>query len=97
MARTEPTERTTLTLTNRLGFHARAAMLWVQTVRRFTAAVRVGFQGQWVDGRSVLELITLGAPQGSLIEVEAEGGDARKLLAAVRELVERNFHEEQRS
>ena len=88
-----PTVRATLTLKNPLGLHARAAALWVRTVSRFAAQVTVTIGGQRVDGRSVLELMTLGAPQGSVIEVEASGMDAPELLAAVTELAENNFYE----
>lgn len=85
--------RVTLTLKNPLGLHARAAALWVRTVSRFAAQVTVTMDKQRVDGRGVLELMTLGAAQGSVIEVEASGVDAPELLAAVSELVENNFYE----
>lgn len=85
--------RVTLTLKNPLGLHARAATLWVRTVRRFAAQVAVTMGKQRVDGKGVLELMTLGAARGSVIEVEANGVDAPELLAAVTELVENNFYE----
>ncbi len=86
--------RATLTLRNSLGLHARAAALWVQTVGRFKSEVSVLFEGQRVDGKSVLELMTLGAPQGSVLQVEAKGEDARELVAALKELAENRFYEE---
>ena len=85
--------RVTLTLKNPLGLHARAAALWVRTVSRFAAQVTVTVDKQRVDGKGVLDLMTLGAAQGSMIEVEASGVDAPELLAAVTELVENSFYE----
>jgi len=93
MAAQPSTVHATLTLKNPLGLHARAAALWVRAVSRFAAQVTVTMEGQQVDGRSMLELMTLGAPQGSVIEVEASGVDAPELLAAVAELVKNNFYE----
>jgi phosphocarrier protein len=54
---------------NRLGLHARAAALLVQTLAGFDAEIIVTKDGVDVNGKSILGLMTLGAGQGSLIEV----------------------------
>lgn len=78
---------------NRLGLHARAAALLVQTVNRFSAEVRIAKDGQVVDGRSIMGVLTLGATQGSKIQVEASGKDAEEVLRAIEKLVEKRFYE----
>ncbi|MFB3060997.1 MAG: HPr family phosphocarrier protein, partial [Candidatus Binatia bacterium] len=65
-----------LEIKNRLGLHARAAALLVQTVSRFSSEVKISKDGQVVDGRSIIGLLTLGAAKGSRVRVEAKGNDA---------------------
>ncbi len=84
----------TLEITNRLGLHARAAALLVQTASRFVAKITVSKDGQEVDGKSILGLMMLAAAQGSQIQVRAEGPDAQEAMAAIEELVGQKFYED---
>lgn len=83
-----------LTLTNTLGLHARAAAAIVQALQGFQAEVSVSWAGQTANGRSILDLLTLGAPQGSVLEVWANGPDAEAAVTALTRLVENRFYEE---
>jgi phosphocarrier protein len=78
---------------NKLGVHARAAALLVQTVNRFSAQVSISKDGQTADGRSIMGVLTLAATQGSTIEVEAAGHDAEQAVKAIEKLVDRRFNE----
>jgi len=78
---------------NKLGLHARAAALLVQTVNRFDAEVKISKDGQVVDGRSIMGVLTLAATRGSKIHVEAKGKEAEKAVRAIEKLVEKKFHE----
>lgn len=82
-----------LEIKNKLGLHARAAALLVQTVNRFSAAVQISKDGQVVDGRSIMGVLTLAASRGSKIHVEAKGEDAEEAVRAIERLVEKKFHE----
>ena len=82
-----------LEIKNKLGLHARAAALLVQTVNRFEAEVRISKDGQEVDARSIMGVLTLAATQGSKIHVEAKGNDAEEALRAVEKLVDKKFFE----
>ncbi len=82
-----------LEIKNRLGLHARAAALLVQTVSRFSSEVKISKDGQVVDGRSIIGLLTLGAAKGSRVRVEAKGNDAQESLKAIEELFEKRFDE----
>lgn len=82
-----------LEIKNKLGLHARAAALLVQTVNRFAAEVRIAKDGHVVDGRSIMGVLTLAAAKGSKIQVEAKGKDAEEVLRAIEKLVEKNFYE----
>ena len=82
-----------LEIKNKLGLHARAAALLVQMVNRFSAEVRISKDGQVVDGRSIMGVLTLAAAKGSKIRVEAKGKDAEEAVRAIERLVEKKFHE----
>ena len=57
------------------------------------AAVAVDFGGRRADAASSLELLTLGAGQGTQITVSATGADASRAVETVRDLVETGFGE----
>jgi phosphotransferase system HPr (HPr) family protein len=50
--------------------------------------VRVAYNGKEVDGRNVLELITLDPPEGSTVRIRAEGPDAAEAMHAVEQLIQ---------
>jgi phosphocarrier protein HPr len=85
--------RKRLEIKNRLGLHARAAALLVQTVNQFSCDVKIGKEDQVVNGRSIIGVLTLGAAKGSKIRVEAKGDDAQEALVAIEQLVEDKFGE----
>ncbi|MEX0806799.1 MAG: HPr family phosphocarrier protein [Candidatus Binatia bacterium] len=78
---------------NKLGIHARAAALLVQTVNRFSAQVSIAKDGQTTDARSIMGVLTLAATQGSKIEVEAIGEDAEQAVRAIEKLIDKRFNE----
>ena len=82
-----------LEIRNKLGLHARAAAALVQTVNKFSSQVTFTKDGQTADGRSIMGVLTLAAPQGSKILVEASGADAEQALRAIERLVDRRFNE----
>jgi phosphocarrier protein len=88
-----PAERATLEIKNRLGLHARAAVLLVQTANQFDAEVTVEKDGQIVNGRSIMGIMMLAAEQGSSIDVTATGPQAPEAVAAIRQLVDSRFNE----
>ena len=81
-------------IANRLGLHARAAALLVQTVAQYETDIIVSKDGQDVNGKSIIGLMMLAAAQGSLIEVTATGRDAAAALEAIATLIANRFNEE---
>ncbi len=84
-----------LQIRNKLGLHARAARMFVETANRFDAEVSVAKDGQVVNGRSIMGVMMLAAEQGSEISVTTSGPQAAEALDAIRELVEAGFNEPQ--
>jgi phosphocarrier protein HPr len=90
----ESTLHVQLILKNKQGLHARAAAVFVRALSGLKAEVSVSWQNRAVNGRSMLDLMTLGAPCGSVLEVRINGADADAALAALSKVVEDRFYEE---
>jgi len=86
--------RKNLEIKNRLGLHARAAAQLVQIASQFDADVTVAKDGQTVNGKSIIGLMMLAAPQGSIIEVSVSGPQAPEAMQAIEQLFESKFNEE---
>ncbi len=80
---------------NKLGLHAKAAGLFVQTTNKFTADFYVKKDDIEVNGKSIMGLMMLAAAKGSRILVRASGSDAKEGLTEIRELILRKFDEEE--
>ncbi len=83
-----------VTIVNPQGLHARPADLFVRLAQRFEADIRVAKDNQFVDGKSILSILTLAAEQGTELTIGAIGADANEALAALAELVEAGFVED---
>ncbi|MEY3021487.1 MAG: phosphocarrier protein HPr [Planctomycetota bacterium] len=85
------------TIVNRLGLHARPAMAFVEEAMRFVAAIGVTKRGdgETVDGKSILQMLMLAGTCGSVIEISADGPDEADAIAALVQLVESRFGEEE--
>jgi phosphocarrier protein HPr len=75
-------------LTNPQGLHMRPARAFVELAAKYSSQVRVQRDDlEFVDGKSVLSLLLLGATPGSEITVEVDGPDAAVALAALIDLL----------
>jgi phosphocarrier protein len=83
----------TLTITNPLGLHARAAAKFVHTAGRFASRIRVSKGGREMDGKSIMGLLLLAASQGTSITISAVGADEAEAMDALCDLVRRGFDE----
>ena len=86
--------RDTFVIQNRLGLHARAAALFVQTVAGLDAEVSVTKDDETVNGKSIMGLMMLAAGPGSKLTVHAHGHDASQALAELEILIRGKFNEE---
>ena len=85
----------TVEIVNKRGLHARASAKFVKLAGTFDAEVRVSKDGQTVDARSIMGLMMLAAGPGCCIDIEAEGEEAEKAVAALENLVTGKFEEEE--
>jgi phosphocarrier protein HPr len=85
--------RRSLRIRNRLGLHARAAARFVHTASRFRSQVSASRNGRTMDGKSILGILLLAAPQGTEIELLVDGPDEAEAMAALEALVADGFGE----
>ena len=88
-------KRARVTLDNRLGLHARAAAKLVATAKTFASRITLEKDGAAVDGKSIMNILLLAAPVGSVLELTADGEDEAEALAAIEALVADRFGEEE--
>jgi len=83
--------RVQVVIKNRLGLHARPASRLAQLASTFQSAIWIERNGKSVDGKSILEVLTLACPQGAALTLRAEGPDSAEAVEALRRLVENKF------
>jgi len=85
----------TVTIRNKLGLHARAAVKFVNLANRFVASVKIVKDGDEIDGKSILGILTLAATQGTAIRLLVSGKDEDAAMAALVELIGNRFDEKE--
>ena len=85
---------TVVTIQNKLGLHARAAALFVQTASKYSSEVTIEKDGVEVNGKSIMGLMMLAAAKGTQVRIKAVGDDKEKAVEAIVQLVADKFHEE---
>jgi phosphocarrier protein HPr len=85
----------TVTLDAEPGLHIRPAGVFVQKAMEFDSEVTVVRDDHSVNGKSVMELLTLAAYGGSKLRILATGEDAEEAVKVLGDLVERGFAEDE--
>jgi phosphocarrier protein HPr len=82
--------RSKVTITNPQGFHMRPMSAFVQLAGKYQSTVHVVRpDGQRIDGKSMLGLLSLAAEQGTELTLEVFGPDAQSAMEALAELMAR--------
>lgn len=85
--------RTTMTIVNKLGLHARAAAKLIDLASGFESRIRMCRDGREADAKSIMQVMMLAASKGTDLEVSAQGPDAAEAVAAIERLVAGRFDE----
>ena len=83
----------TVTVTNQLGMHARAAARFVHLATRFQSHIQVRRDARVIDGKSIMGILLLAAGRGTPITISADGSDEGDAVEALCQLVESGFGE----
>ena len=82
-----------ITVSNKLGLHARASAKLVQRVQGFRSQVWLIHGTREVNAKSIMGVMMLAAGIGTPLVIRADGPDETEALQAVLELFERKFDE----
>ena len=80
-------------VSNRLGIHARVAAGIVKVASGFESEILITRCETTVNGKSILDLMTLICPYGSKVSISARGPDAAEAINALAALFQTKFGE----
>ena len=71
-----------IVVANKKGLHARPAAMLVQLASKFQSKVSISYDGQQINGKSIMGILTLGAQLGALLHIVVDGEDAKEAMDA---------------
>ena len=80
-----------VTVNNPQGLHARPAHELVNLANRYQSDIQLIGNGESVDGKSILSILTLAAENGTVLTITATGDDAHEALDALEQLFRQGF------
>lgn len=82
-------------ITHDVGLHARPSVKLTKLAKGYVSALEIAgaAEGPWIDAKSIVKVMAMKAKQNSTLFVRATGADAQAAVAAVVELVRRDFDE----
>ena len=83
-----------LLVCNRLGLHARATAKLVQLLSGYRSNATLSARGRDVNAKSIMGVMLLAAGQGTPVLLRVQGEDEAEAAAAVTDLFERRFDED---
>lgn len=72
------------------GLHARPAAMFVQTASKFTSSVTITKGDEQINGKSIMDILTLGAQKDTVILLKVDGDDAEEAFKVLEELLGRD-------
>ena len=85
--------RTTATISNKLGLHARASAKLTKLVGGYQCEVHMARNGRRINAKSIMGVMMLAAGQGSEVDLEADGPDEQAAMSALLALINDKFGE----
>jgi phosphocarrier protein HPr len=85
--------KTTVTISNKLGLHARASAKLTKLAGSFASDVWMSRGDRRVNAKSIMGVMMLAAGLGSTVEVETTGADEKLAMDALVALINDKFGE----
>ena len=85
--------KTTLTISNKLGLHARASAKLTKLAGSFQSEVFMSRNGRRVNAKSIMGVMMLAAGLGSQVEIETDGAQEGEAMHALLALIDGKFGE----
>ena len=87
--------KSSITISNKLGLHARASAKLTKLAGSFQCEVHMSRNGRRINAKSIMGVMMLAAGLGSEVEIETEGEDEQAAMDALRALIDGKFGEGQ--
>jgi phosphocarrier protein len=81
-------------IVNQRGLHARASAQLAKIAGRFEARVLLSTKSDEVSALSIMGMLMLAATRGTRLTIRGEGADAEQAVAAIAQMIENGFEEE---
>jgi phosphocarrier protein HPr len=85
--------RSSITISNRLGLHARASAKLTKLAGSFPCEVFLTRNGRRVNAKSIMGVMMLAAGMGAEVEIEVSGEREQDAMDALRALISDKFGE----
>jgi phosphocarrier protein HPr len=82
-----------VTITNKLGLHARASAKLVQLLQGYQCNAWLVHRGREINAKSIMGVMMLAAGVGSTITLRTDGADETAAIEAMADLFARKFDE----
>jgi phosphocarrier protein HPr len=82
------------TVVNKQGWHARPAAMVVRCANGFKSEVLLSINGLVANAKSMMDVIMLASPLGSIVQIDVTGPDAEACAEALEALIRSGFGEE---
>ncbi|MBS0448974.1 MAG: HPr family phosphocarrier protein [Proteobacteria bacterium] len=87
--------KTTVSISNKLGLHARASAKLTKLAGSFQSEVYMSRNGRRVNAKSIMGVMMLAAGLGSEVEIETQGSDEQAAMDGLLALINDKFGEGQ--
>jgi phosphocarrier protein len=86
-------QKTTVTIINKLGLHARASAKLTKLAGSFACDVFMSRNGRRINAKSIMGVMMLAAGMGTEVEIETVGADEERAIHALVALINERFGE----
>ncbi len=84
-----------LTVSNKLGLHARAAAKLVALASSFASEINIQKEDKKINGKSIMGVMMLAASKGTIVNIEIDGEDEQQAMNEIEKLFNNLFDEEE--
>lgn len=81
-----------VTLKNDDGLHARAAALFVRRANQFSSNITLTSNGEDVNGKSIIGIMSLGIFSGQEVTIQADGADEDQAIQGLQDLIQNELN-----
>ena len=85
--------QSTVTISNKLGLHARASAKLTKLAGSFQREVHLSRNGRRINAKSIMGVMMLAAGKGAIVTLETDGADEQECFDALVELIDARFGE----